>query len=385
MGVEPRSVENEDACASATLQDSLSKKKKKKKKQGKLAKEPDHSTGEPSVMNGRPGKKKLRKLRYQQKELSPFDFCLVSAKSSVFTNSTLLGPSFASLDTHNNGSSSSSGERILEVSTVGSLSPNTYGQNDAVKDTKKNDKHQVYVQPLLVLDLNGILCHRIRQNRTPNVPKTAYRSSSLNVARTPVVPRTDLHEFLSFLDRHFTLSVWTSAKNKTATSLVSALFPSDVASRLLFVWAQHHCDVVGSPDTDETDDEQPVFEKNLSKVWKEFPLWNANNTLMIDDSPEKCTQWHANAVHPPPLNGQVSTWSGNTSPDEENERLQRLFFNDLVEFWRNHTLVQRWDEESGDATTSLIELHGGNEEPLHDSNGLLQHLKDNATGHMGWK
>ncbi|KAL7566493.1 hypothetical protein ACA910_000965 [Epithemia clementina (nom. ined.)] len=382
-------VKNECDKSSEEIIDHPSSKKKARKKKIKSAEGTlPQSSGDDAVANGRPGKKKLRKLRFQQNHLSPFDFNLVSAKNSVFTSSVFLGPNMLDqerggqifMEQNSDHQISNAGTRILEVSTSGSIPP--LQSNSISSRSEDVHKYIVHVQPLLVLDLNGILCHRVRHNRAPNTPKSAYRHSVLNVANTPVVPRTDLHDFLSFLDRNFCLGVWTSAKNRTAIALVSALFPSDVASRLLFVWAQHHCDTIQS---DGGDDDGLVFEKNLTKVWKEFPLWNVNNTVLIDDSPDKCTQWHANAVHPPPLNGLRSDWEGNSMPDEVNERQQRLFFDGLAAFWKRHKVVQTWDEESGDATTYITDTSNGREESLHDSNGLLQYLKQRAVGHMGWK
>ena len=66
---------------------------------------------------------------------------------------------------------------------------------------------RIYIKPLLVLDLNGILCHRIRRNnhnnlpsgggpdeiRTPSPPWSAYRpTTGPRIATTPVVPRPHL-------------------------------------------------------------------------------------------------------------------------------------------------------------------------------------------------
>jgi hypothetical protein len=84
----------------------------------------------------------------------------------------------------------------------------------------------VYVQPLLVLDLNGILCHRIRKHKM--VPGAKYRPSQANIADSRVVPRIHLVSFLNYLSAHFTLAVWTSAQSKTAKQLISLLIPESI-------------------------------------------------------------------------------------------------------------------------------------------------------------
>jgi len=134
--------------------------------------------------------------------------------------------------------------------------------------TSSPHQAHIYVKPLIVLDLNGILCHRVRDFTThPSIIATAmqlnghnreiistaalqndrgtpqhqqtmptttishsmkmihqnlYRPSAAHIAGTPIIYRTDLVSFLTMLDQNFTLAVWTSAKRKTARLLVKA-------------------------------------------------------------------------------------------------------------------------------------------------------------------
>lgn len=87
-------------------------------------------------------------------------------------------------------------------------------------------------KPLLVLDVNGILCRRVRRRDDDEV--VAYRSSLGHVALTDIVPRTDLNQFLLLLDSHFTLAVWSSAKQKTLKKLIQMLFPLEVCVFKIF-------------------------------------------------------------------------------------------------------------------------------------------------------
>jgi hypothetical protein len=219
----------------------------------------------------------------------------------------------------------------------------------------------VHVQPLLILDLNGILCHRSRSRKEPH--GVQLRSSIGTVSLTPVIPRTDLSDLLQYLDQHFCLAIWTSAKRKTAKALVDLLIPQNIRDRLLFVWGQNYCHAVHSSpksqtavtvehDEDDDDDdnceevmsdEDVVFEKRLDKVWTAFPLWSSNTTLLIDDSPDKCPFASANAIHPPPLHGQLQESQNGSAPlisDEENERMQSEFFHTLVQFWSRQPHLQ---------------------------------------------
>lgn len=274
---------------------------------------------------------------------------------------------------------------------------------------------QIFAQPLLILDMNGILCHRIRHKRSASVAlqlpiqqqqqvNVQYRNHTTIIAQTPIVKRPQVETFLRFLDQHFCLAVWTSGQSKTARQLVKFLIPPDIANRLLFVWSQHHCDVqnethIPSNDRDATSlkeekgvvidatmndndnisiastTEKIIFGKNLSKVWNEYPLWNASNTLLLDDSPQKCVQWKWHALHPPGIHGRKmdSLDEYGMMSDDENIAKQQIFFERLVQYWREHTYVQEYDE--GGIYNNVEQQHPAT---------LFEFLKDHATEHMGW-
>ena len=158
------------------------------------------------------------------------------------------------------------------------------------------------------------------------IPVKLYRVPIGHVCNyTHVVARTDLTLFLESSREYYTLAIWSSAKKKTVKSLTRMLFPEKILRELLFVWGQDKCECVdvknlhgkGSeydddPSTSVNDSDGPVpkaaykgiiFMKHLSKVWHEYPMWNKSNTLLLDDSPEKCQKFMENCLHPPPILG----------------------------------------------------------------------------------
>mmetsp|Transcript_4823 Transcript_4823/g.9199 ORF Transcript_4823/g.9199 Transcript_4823/m.9199 type:complete len:405 (+) Transcript_4823:143-1357(+) len=260
-------------------------------------------------------------------------------------------------------------------------------------------KHiEIHVKPLLVLDVNGILCHRVRDKELP-APllllasmykdrdmdlQTLYRQRIGRIAQTDIIPRTDLEDFLDFLIEHYNLALWSSAKKATVKKLIDLMFPGRIKERLIFVWGQEKCECLPL----EVDDTiangagpKVIFRKHLSKVWNDFPLWNRSNTLLMDDSPEKCVKYKENSIHPPPIMGlnmdalarhmdslslQVS--DDVSSPkihldvmcysDEDNQKKQFRFFQDLTATWRD-------PKDEGDGF-------------------LMQFLDNNARCHMNW-
>ena len=122
---------------------------------------------------------------------------------------------------------------------------------------------------LVVLDLNGIL---------------GARDKGL------FVPRPNLHAFLKFIFEHFLVAVWTSGVQKNADVIIKDLFGPDrnhgvdYSKRLLFCWYRD------KTTPNPTPDKPHGTIKDLSKIFDAFPAsFHAANTIIVDDSPEKCT------------------------------------------------------------------------------------------------
>ena len=268
----------------------------------------------------------------------------------------------------------------------------------------------IYVKPLLVLDLNGILCRRIRYNKLPvkKGERINFRPAVGHIAGTPVVAREDLQPMLSYLDANFTLAVWTSAKLATARGLISMLFPPDISSRLLFVWGQDRCDATKSSDTEATTEDNAsdepdggdnfksksnkkdsfdvIFEKSLGKVWAMYPIWDAANTLLVDDSPEKARKWIENTLHPPPIDGIAASEPGAESADLSNAIKQRIFFEKLVEHFGNHKMGDNTMNGGIELACSNIAVESIDEKKERKKRECRElHSVLANDDHMGWR
>mmetsp|Transcript_19004 Transcript_19004/g.47063 ORF Transcript_19004/g.47063 Transcript_19004/m.47063 type:complete len:341 (+) Transcript_19004:204-1226(+) len=193
----------------------------------------------------------------------------------------------------------------------------------------------IVTKPLLICDVNGILCHRVRVDPYPDIP---YRESTKKVSGTHVIPRPGLNDFWQFLSQHFCLAIWTSAKPKSAQALVKAIIPDHIQQKLIFVWAQNQCHIQSQDDSDPgdpIDERNAIFVKSLNKVYSRYPLWNSTNTLLIDDSREKIpTRDVGNVLHPPAMNGKQSSdklSQYDIMDDQDNHEHQMKFFASLVE------------------------------------------------------
>ena len=280
-------------------------------------------------------------------------------------------------------------------------------------------KHStIYIKPLIVLDLNGILCHRVRDNQTVitnnNSTSTRRRTSVGRIANTEIIPRSDLLQFLQYLHQHFALAVWTSATAKTAKALVKMMFPEDVRMSLLFIWHRGHCNLVKRDqmenggkkkkkrrkknqllkddctventavseewlpkyDDSQTDitihrstnnhQDDMIAIKSLSRVWTTYPIWDETNTLLLDDSPDKCPKrFRGNALHPPSLRGTETDTvkDGCVNDDEANQGMQEKFFKLLAQHWATprtrivDTSVDGTVCTRGDSLSDFLEEH----------------------------
>ena len=205
----------------------------------------------------------------------------------------------------------------------------------------------ICVKPLVILDLNGILCKRVRFTEKCNgddVQKYFHvsqrhilRSPVGHIAGTPIIARLKLTHFLEQLDSDFALAVWSSAKRKTTKSLVDLLFPKPIARRLVFVWGQENCTSISQKEGKANVKLYEVHSKPLRKVWDKYHFWDSSNTLLIDDSPEKCSDFEQNTVNPPPINGVDLKYVHDHGFvfDEVNEIEQERFFRNLAHLFRS--------------------------------------------------
>ena len=135
-------------------------------------------------------------------------------------------------------------------------------------------------RPLLViLDLNGTLLYR------------KQRGGSSFQAR-PFV-----HEFLQYLFKYHHVMVWSSARPKNVTNMITKLVPED-KDKLIAVWSRDDLRL-----SNHAYKEKVQVYKQLSWVWSNKAIqakspgtWSQANTILIDDSVEKAASEPYNIV-----------------------------------------------------------------------------------------
>ncbi|KAI5849491.1 NLI interacting factor-like phosphatase-domain-containing protein [Morchella snyderi] len=161
-------------------------------------------------------------------------------------------------------------------------------------------------EQLIILDLNGTLLAR-KCGRA--------KSGSINPT-----PRPGLRAFLSYIFKHFSVMVWSSARPDNVSLMLKALFTPAEKQMLLAEWGR---DTLGLTRL-EFNQKVQVY-KRLDRVWEgqyrvAFPMdgkWDQTNTMLLDDSPTK-------AVGQPYNHVEVSEFLGTMREVREDRVLVNL-------------------------------------------------------------
>ena len=171
---------------------------------------------------------------------------------------------------------------------------------------------------LIVLDLNGVL---------------GYRKTSKMFKKRPHVDA-----MLTFLFANFAVGVWTSCAEHNGVRIIRDVFGEELEGRLIFRMFRDECTPNPTPDN-----AYGTF-KDLRRVWDRYPYFDATNTIMVDDSEDKCSHRH-NALCPTPYTGEESE---GTAADDGLQEIMAVLAEVLVESTfepvRRHMLA-RWSKE----------------------------------------
>ena len=176
----------------------------------------------------------------------------------------------------------------------------TTTSSDTSNDYVVNKKTKTVPTKLLVFDLNGVLIYKKKRTKSKTFIIRPYAK-----------------EFIELMSERYQLAVWTSRNYDTAQPIVRALFP---LNNLLFTWYHDKCDMLRD-NYDDNGNPIIIYIKDLDKVWKQYHEYNDTNTILLDDSIEKCSMnKYYNCIHPQSF--IVSHLKNNTSKesnDNDNE------------------------------------------------------------------
>lgn len=124
---------------------------------------------------------------------------------------------------------------------------------------------------LLVLDLNGTLCH---VERIINKSDITRKKRIYNIYKRP-----HLEKFLAYAFKQFHVAVWTSREKKNMDIVIDYLFTPEQKSKLVFAWARDKCEIL----------EDHVSIKDISFILHSpiMAKYSFSDILIIDDTYDK--------------------------------------------------------------------------------------------------
>ncbi len=140
---------------------------------------------------------------------------------------------------------------------------------------------------LLILDLDETLVY--------STMTLLDREGDFKAGEYFVYQRPGLRQFLEFVARDFQSAIWTSSSSQYAKEIVSRIFPSP--SSLRFLWSRERCTRRYDPESRDT-----YWVKDLKKVRRLG--YKLEQTLIVDDSPEKLERNYGNHILVDPYDGR---------------------------------------------------------------------------------
>lgn len=214
---------------------------------------------------------------------------------------------------------------------------------DNVKETSvtlKEPKNQ-----LLILDLNGTLVSRAPRNTTMYVR-----------------PYSNL--FFDYIFQNFTVMVWSSAQPHSV-DFMCRMFGS-YKSKISAIWDRTSFGLNSHQFRNKV-----TTIKDLEKVWQHFgsEVFNATNTILLDDSPNKTVLQPFNVIHPIEFEHHSTAFSSNG----DSELIQILDYLKIIRYQSNvanyiksHPYESILNNEHNSYKTIRFIMANGNESHLVD-------------------
>ncbi|KAH8554732.1 HAD-like domain-containing protein [Umbelopsis sp. PMI_123] len=139
------------------------------------------------------------------------------------------------------------------------------------------------IKPLIILDLHGTLCSVVREPATRRTTGCYQR------------PKLDI--LLDYLMKYYEVAIWSSARPESVEFLSEMFKPK--LENIKLIWTRNHFNL-----SKEDYRENVLTLKNLNRLWSHitkekvyYPrVFNATNTILLDDSFKKCVLQPHNCV-----------------------------------------------------------------------------------------
>ena len=185
-------------------------------------------------------------------------------------------------------------EKLPMQSKITEIDPNTHhtrtfnGESSQSHIVQTCTMHSTKLKrkPLVVLDLNGVLCYRLRVSK--NVAKRApnFGLERFRVNQYIVYIRPFAREFIKHCLNDYQLGFYTSTTKANAEPILRRLIDESDWNSVKFFWYRDH--TVKDPDIGRNP-LTPTYStiKTVKAVLDVYPDYRSNDILMCDDSVQK--------------------------------------------------------------------------------------------------
>jgi len=130
-----------------------------------------------------------------------------------------------------------------------------------------------------VLDLDETLIHtsEITTNYSAQLAKKSDFYFTIDRQYYWVIKRPGLDLFLDFVFKYFNVGIWTAGDKEYAKQISRRILKLPQLQRIKFIYSRQFCHL-------DTNSKPPMFTKPLAKVFELFPTFQAQNTIMVDNT-----------------------------------------------------------------------------------------------------
>ena len=135
----------------------------------------------------------------------------------------------------------------------------------------------------MIFGLRGTLLERLHLSKVP----LTHPPSTIAVGMHKVWIRPGVNEAIDELHQHWDLAVWSSTTARNTMPLMDAVF-GERRGKFSFVWTREQTmpDEYRRTGAHDGEDENATI-KDLSLVWRAFPQYTPQRTVLIDDTTSK--------------------------------------------------------------------------------------------------
>ncbi len=143
------------------------------------------------------------------------------------------------------------------------------------------------IKPLIILDLNGVLCYKIPKDEDDVINKDNLISAEYH----NIYIRPNVKKFIFWLLKEYSVAIFSSTTYKYVNIILNNIFTNNQRKQLVFLWCRDRCTLDPEFKNNLTIKKHETIKLLSSVIGNPYinskRIYDLNNTLFLDDSPNK--------------------------------------------------------------------------------------------------